>query len=653
MADVQKLGREIKLQVAIDQAIVVEQKGTATKLDPLKARFSFVGTGGDAQHVEYNIRVAHEGKYWSLRKRFKEFVALHETLKRRLPSIPELPGKTAVRQFAPEYIEQRKNLLNGYLQDISKRRDALNCREVQQFFGLHEHVPAFRGQHASEPVQAAEVQEAAFGIVDFVYDPEQGVLLVGAADCSWSSRMDTKITNIKLPWEPAAPNLPTSQMSLWRQSPADLRFGMIYTSRYTCTISCVVMCAGYCFCGLSDGTIGWRPIKGEQGVVNNGSTLPLLKHTSGVAALAVDESEQWIISASKDNAVTIYDIRRKMIQTECRTPTPAATLWHCQEQRRLFCGLKDGRIYVYDTSTMPMQQISIIPDQPGLKVSPIMGINYDPATSTLFAASKDGFQLYAIKGTNQSCWGRSIGSLATPAQMPTNVAYMPSSREVVGSSASGSVVIYDLESGEAAYSFQAHNNEITAMLWLDAPRRLLTASKDKSLKIWDFPSLRQNAGDLGLDLPPPSNAAPLTRASTRDSVSSLFDEPAPSAGYTNSSSSPYPSEPQNYPSGPQNSLFADESVPSSNPLGSVDPLRASFGTPSSFTGPPKASAVYSEAPSSFTGPSSSDPLRGVGGGATREQPPAATSTQTGTVAGSRANACLRNDSDDDLAGWDR
>jgi len=67
----------------------------------------------------------------------------------------------------------------------------LNCREVQQFFGLHEHVPAFRGQHASEPVQAVEVQEAAFGIFDFAYDPEQGVLVFGAADCSWSFSMDT------------------------------------------------------------------------------------------------------------------------------------------------------------------------------------------------------------------------------------------------------------------------------------------------------------------------------------------------------------------------------------------------------------------------------------------------------------------------------
>eukprot|EP00401_Gymnodinium_catenatum_P064136 CAMPEP_0117500314 /NCGR_PEP_ID=MMETSP0784-20121206/22712_1 /TAXON_ID=39447 /ORGANISM="" /LENGTH=672 /DNA_ID=CAMNT_0005295519 /DNA_START=43 /DNA_END=2058 /DNA_ORIENTATION=- len=495
MAEVQKLGRDIRLRVAIERYDIVESAGgrSGNTLEALKARISLTKSG---QHVEYTLRVHHEGKTWTLRKRFAEVAELHDALRRRLPSTPELPAKSAMRQFNSEYIEARKAGLNSYLQDLASRRDALNCREVQQFFGLPEQFAAFRQAHASEPVQTAEVHEAAFGVADFAYDPMEGLLLLGAADASWTSRIDTKITNIKLPWEPAAPNLPTSQMSLWRQSPADLRFDMQFICRYTATISCVVLCPapekGFCLCGLSDGTVGYSLIRSEPGMNNSGSTLPLLKHTAPVVALATDDAEQWVISASKDNALMIYDSRRQMIVSEVQTPGATSSMRYSQTQKRLFCGLATGRIVVFDAAILPIQQVCTIPD--GAEVGPmtkIAALDYDDCTSTLFSVSREGFKLWAMKNSHSGAWGRCVGQLRATASAPTVVAWAPSSREILSGFATGAIVVFDIESGEATYAFQAHNEAITSILWLDAPRRLLTASNDKTLKIWDFPSLRR------------------------------------------------------------------------------------------------------------------------------------------------------------------
>eukprot|EP00439_Symbiodinium_sp_Y106_P012343 s1001_g1.t2 len=258
MARVQKVGREIPVTASVERFEVVDagsgQDVLSKGLDAVKARVSLVKTG---QHVDYYIRVFFESQSWTVSRRYNEFAALSDTLKNKLASVPAVPSKSMVRQFAPEYLEARKNGLSSFLREVCRRRDAVNCREVQDFLLLRNRVPALAQPDASEPVQSAEVQEASFGIAHFEYDAVQGALLLGSSDFSWSSRVDTKITlqlckfclslhyeftnvssgnimwqhragrletalwfrfsgarNIKMPWEKKAPNLPSAQMSL-------------------------------------------------------------------------------------------------------------------------------------------------------------------------------------------------------------------------------------------------------------------------------------------------------------------------------------------------------------------------------------------------------------------------------------------------------
>ncbi|CAJ1337644.1 unnamed protein product [Effrenium voratum] len=219
MAKVRKVGREVPVTASVERFEVVDagsgQDVLSKGLDAVKARVSLVKTG---QHVDYIVRVFFDGQSWTVTRRYNEFAALADILKKKLASVPAIPQKSMVRQFAPEYLEARKNGLNVFIKELCRRRDAANCREVQDFLLLRQRVPHLSQADASEPVQSAEVQEASFGIAHFEYDPVQGLLLLGSSDFSWASRMDTKITNIKMPWEKKAPNLPSAQLSLsWFQ----------------------------------------------------------------------------------------------------------------------------------------------------------------------------------------------------------------------------------------------------------------------------------------------------------------------------------------------------------------------------------------------------------------------------------------------------
>eukprot|EP00971_Amphidinium_carterae_P185774 3688236-Amphidinium_carterae.1 len=293
MGDAQKLGRDIQLRVNVDRFDVVDAQPTngamSGAMEALKSRITLAPSG---QHVEYTLSVERGGRRWVVRKRFSDVAALHEALSKRLPSMPLLPSKSAVRHFNAEYLNERKTLLQAYLKDLVSRKDVCNCRETWNFFNLAQD-PSFKPQDGmsgqQEPMQAAEVHESTYGIVDFAYSPVQGLLVLGGTDNSWSSRMDTKITNIKLPWEPEAPNLPTSHMTVWQQSPADLRFEMQAVCRFTASITCVALLLsgekGHALCGLSDGSVGWHDVKAHHDS-NRGARMdclvPLLRHTAAV-----------------------------------------------------------------------------------------------------------------------------------------------------------------------------------------------------------------------------------------------------------------------------------------------------------------------------------------------------------------------------------
>merc|ERR1719464_1067701 len=104
----------------------------------------------------------------------------------------------------------------------------------------------------------------------------------------------------------------------------------------------------------------------------------------------------------------VYDLKRQMIECEIQTPVPTVAMRYCQAQKRLFTGLQNGRVLIWDASVLPMRQLGNIPDgsaepPPSSRIS---ALDYDLATNTLFTAAREGFSLWVVKSSNLGCWGR-------------------------------------------------------------------------------------------------------------------------------------------------------------------------------------------------------------------------------------------------------
>lgn len=537
-----QIGRDLTLEVTVLKYEVVDTAPAATGLaagiEALKARVSLAKSG---QHVEYVLQVRMNGSSpWSLRRRFQQISTMHQSLRRRVASLPELPAKSVVRQFSPEYLESRKNAIAAYLKELAARRDILNCLEAQDFFGMSERDPGLRTRSLREPFHAAEVQECNFGINSFVHDATRGLLLLGASDCNWVSRMDTKLTNIKLPWEPNAPDLPSSQMTLWKESTPG-SFQILFSCRFGPAISCVAMTKGedsLCLCGLSDGAVGFQKLSAPPGA-SRGTTLPLLKHTAGVSALAVDEGDQWLFTASKDNSLKVYDLAKQYMLSETCSPTPSTVILFEEAHRRLFTGLQGGVVVVWDTTSLPLKLLCSIPDG-SQSLSRVHALDYEASTGTLFSASKDALRIWCVKAASSGAWGRSKGTI--PVMNPcTAVTWLGSSHELIAGFATGACVAFVLDGqGGPSYAWQAHEDEITALHWDEAQRRLFSASKDKRLRIWHFPAPGRELNLLATavissapHLTAPRNAAQssqMRRPSGSGSFSAVPHGAAPGAG---------------------------------------------------------------------------------------------------------------------------
>eukprot|EP00913_Durusdinium_trenchii_P022615 g21239.t1 len=110
-----------------------------------------------------------------------------------------------------------------------------------------------------------------------------------------------------------------------------------------------------------DGAVGFQKLSAPPGA-SRGTTLPLLKHTAGVSALAVDEGDQWLFTASKDNSLKVYDLAKQYMLSETCSPTPSTVILFEEAHRRLFTGLQGGVVVVWDTTSLPLKLLCSIPD---------------------------------------------------------------------------------------------------------------------------------------------------------------------------------------------------------------------------------------------------------------------------------------------------
>lgn len=477
-----KLGRDLDVRIRIDSYEVSNEVTSITAILAAK------------QHVSYNVVVFCNGQEWRFMTRYSAIAAVYKVLRDRFPNVPPLPPKTVVRQFSHAQVEDRRHRLNHFFDAVCKRKELLNCPEFASFLHLPENAVEFRSGVCTAPSQVAELVEMGYGIEDVHYDMEHGYLLIGSCDNSLGSKLDSALSSLKLRGDKGH-----SRMSMWKQSCVSLKFDLMWSCDYATGLSKVAYSSttGHAFCALANGSIGFKPKNRE--ITKN--TLPMVKHTDVVVALVFDELELWLFSSSKDGRVHTYDVRNERAASDITCSCAVNTLAVDSCERRLYGGTQGGQIYCWDISYLPPQIVSHI------AAPEVWSMHFSTEAfdvPTLFVGSKEGIAVTHVHSADGQSWGIRYGTI--PARhSPISLTFAASSREVLVGNSDGTVAVFDLDTGRPTFVFQAHQHAVTCLIFLDAPRRLITASKDKRLRFWDFPSMR--IGSLLRESEPAFNGA--------------------------------------------------------------------------------------------------------------------------------------------------
>jgi len=87
--------------------------------------------------ILYKVVVAVRGREFFIFRRYNEFSALYEKLKKQFPDANlKLPGKRLFGNFDSSFIKQRRDGLHNFVQIILSRADMLQLPEVVEFLGL-------------------------------------------------------------------------------------------------------------------------------------------------------------------------------------------------------------------------------------------------------------------------------------------------------------------------------------------------------------------------------------------------------------------------------------------------------------------------------------------------------------------------------------
>jgi len=441
------------------------------------------------QYIEFVFSVCTESKSWQFQTRFSHIDAVYKILCQRFSNVPALPSKTLVRHFYAEHIEERMHGLQGFFNALCRRRDLLNCPELATFLQLPEHIPEFKNGNTSAPSQVAEIVEMQFGIEDFHYDMESGYLLIGSSDQSLGSKVDYAISSLLVPrWESnTSESSIRSRMSLWKRSDVTMKFELKWSCNYCIPLTKVTFSksVGHAFCAMANGSIGFRPKNRELAQY----FLPMIKHTDTVTSVVFDESEHWLFSTSRDGKMLAYDVRTMQVAAEMNSPRPVHELALDKAGRRLYGGSGGGYVFSWDIRTLPPQLLSTV-NIPQMRSMHFSTTAFDiPA---LFIGSREGITILQMKTATGQSWGRNFGNIFTR-QLPLCLTFAASSREIIVGHGDGTVAIFDVDSGQATFVFQAHHSAITSLCFLDAPRQLVTASRDERLRFWDFPSMKRTS----------------------------------------------------------------------------------------------------------------------------------------------------------------
>jgi len=446
---------------------------------------------GSKAVVFYIVEISKKtGEKWSLEKRFREFDELHKALKKVYGNLPELPQKSLFSLKQSNEIETRRHGLEKYLKVLIVRNDTLSSEALKRFLQVENFAPEVT---VTPPKLLGDITNLVLGVRDFHYQADQGIFFTAISDMSVTSRVDSYLTNMKMPWEKEVPpgtTVTVGAVECYLQTGKleDVKFEKLWTKTFQTQVIVLYWDQATChlLVGKDDGSVTILKVSSELNYIKYDEVMTLKQHSARVMGVFLESISEHIYSIGEDKRLKIHDLRKNALVEEISVGSSALTvLLPDKENKRLFISNRNGQVFIYDVSSKTPSLLHTLHAHPKGNIRDIyfdsiknylISSNYDDGTIALIDLQKPGKEKYA----------HNIASLTGRTKV-RRIVWSTSRAEIYSAAEDGTVAFLDAKKAAPIYALKAHNDGVTKLQLLDKDSILITGGKDKQIKFYKLP----------------------------------------------------------------------------------------------------------------------------------------------------------------------
>eukprot|EP00455_Lapot_gusevi_P048895 TRINITY_DN6834_c0_g1_i1.p1 TRINITY_DN6834_c0_g1~~TRINITY_DN6834_c0_g1_i1.p1 ORF type:complete len:565 (-),score=150.14 TRINITY_DN6834_c0_g1_i1:301-1995(-) len=427
-----------------------------------------------------------ENNSWTVSRRFQQFSDLDTALAKKTQSLPPLPKKTWFKSLDPSFIQTRRLELEAYLRTLLQSRMIVNSVEFKSFIELSQNVP---GLITHLPSERIILKDPKFGINAFQYDHRNGILVTSSEDTFILSRLDSYITNTRLPWEDQPVSMiPVGGINVWVRD-EHFDWNCAASEYYDCQASAIAWdeARRYIFVGLESGVI---LVYFYDANASKFTTITEIRvHTARVSALIYDKTTDLLFSCSRDKTTSIFSVADiRTLHTTQPGQAWLSSLFFDLPTRRLFVGTYSNTILIYKVLEDPVH-LALLHTLEGQRGS-VRCLFYESPMRYLFSGGFDYTVCMWDIGVpgKEAVRSRIVAVMRNgPPSKVKSVTYCPATRFVIAGYESGLIGIWNSTTAELMHVIDAHTADVIALQWLPELRLLVSAGRDCDCKFWLFP----------------------------------------------------------------------------------------------------------------------------------------------------------------------
>jgi eukaryotic-like serine/threonine-protein kinase len=203
-------------------------------------------------------------------------------------------------------------------------------------------------------------------------------------------------------------------------------------------------------------------------------------HTAPIRTLSLSADGTLLVSGSVDHTIKIWDMTTgRLRQTLTGHSAPVTSVALSQDGKTLVSGSEDKTIKIWNVPTSTLRHT----------LTEHTAEVYAVALSSNGKTIASGSQDFTVKLWNAET-GELIRTLSQPAghrNAVSAVAISPDSQQIASGSWEKNVKLWDLQTGKILRTFEGHQDQVTTVAFLN-DQTIASGSIDKSIRIWDTQS---------------------------------------------------------------------------------------------------------------------------------------------------------------------